>query len=721
MASALQTSHEGASQPVPILLQARQLSGQAGGPSVAEGEVSLSQGPVEIEADRLEYDPNSGVAKAQGHVVVRRDGNVFRGPQLQLQVQRYEGYFLNPAYHFEVTGAGGQAQRVDFLGRDRVAAIDATYSSCSPDDSGGYAWLLEASGVKLDFERNEGVATGAVLRFYGVPILGAPVLSFPLTDARKSGWLPPSINLDSRSGLELAVPYYWNIAPALDMTLTPSLATRRGVALGTELRYLRPSHSGELQFDLLPDDRTTGQARHLLHLRHRGALPLDGRYRWTHTRVSDDDYWKDFERNIPSLTPRLLASDWRAEWGGLDRWQLYTRAQRWQVLQALDSPIDSPYARAPQLGLRRSWGEAGGPSLDLELEYNRFELPDGSQPGRPEGQRVHAVGHFGWPVLDHPGAFLTPRLSFNAASYRLDEPVLSGGRDRASRLIPTFSLDGGLRLERETRWFGRTYLQTLSPRVLFVHTPYREQEDLPNFDSAGKDLNFTTLFDANPFSGIDRVADTRQVTVGVDSRFIEPSRGVEVLRLGVAQRYLFADQRITPEGVPFTQRSSDLLLLGSTSVIPQWHLGGSVQYNPEINRTVRSTLALRYAPGPMRTLSARYSLVRKASEQVDVGWQWPVYSVSRRTGGQDCSGRWYSVGRLNYSLAESRITDSLLGFEYDSGCWIGRVVAERRSTGQQEAVTRLMLQLEFVGLSRLGSNPLKTLKDNIPGYQLLRE
>lgn len=705
----------------PVVIRARELGGRTGQTTVAEGEVELTQGPVEIRADRLSYDHREGVAKATGSVVIRRDGNVFSGPEVQLQVERYEGFFLHPAYHFAVTGAGGQAARLDFLGRDRVAAIDATYSSCTPDDTGQYAWVLEASGVKLDFENNEGVATGAVLRFYGVPILGAPVLSFPISEARKSGWLPPSVNLDSRSGFELAVPYYWNIAPQLDMTLTPGIATRRGAFLGSELRYLTPAHAGELQFDLMPEDRSTGEARHLLHLQHRGALPLQGRYRWTHTRASDDDYWKDFERNIPSLTPRLLASDARADWGGAGRWQAYARVQRWQVLQDLDAPIDAPYARMPQLGVRRSWGQAVGPSFELELEYNRFELPDGSQAARPEGERAHALGRFFWPLVDTPGFFLTPRLSFNAASYRLDAPSQSGGRDRASRLIPSLSLDAGLRLERETRWFGRDYLQTLEPRLLLVNTPLRRQEDLPNFDSAGKDLNFTTLFDSNPFSGVDRVADARAATAGVYSRFIEPGSGAEALRLGIAQRFLFADQRITPEGVPFTQRSSDLLLLGESSIIPHWHLGGSVQYNPEIKRTVRSNLSVRFHPGPFRTVGARYSLVRGASEQLDIGWQWPIYTGARREADAGCSGRWYGVGRLNYSLAESRLTDTLLGLEYDSGCWIGRIVAERRSTGQQEAVTRLMLQLEFVGLSRLGSNPLKTLRDNIPGYQLLRE
>ncbi|WP_337878340.1 LPS assembly protein LptD [Caldimonas sp.] len=712
---------QAAAPAAPIVIRARELSGRTGQTTTAEGEVELTQGPVQIRADRLSYDHRDGVAKASGHVEIRRDGNVFSGPEVQLQVERYEGFFLHPAYHFAVTGAGGQAARLDFLGRHRVAAIDASYSSCTPDDTGQYAWVLEASGVKLDFEHNEGLATGAVLRFYGVPILGAPVLSFPVSDARKSGWLPPSLNLDSRSGLELAVPYYWNIAPQLDMTLTPGIATRRGAFLGSELRYLTPAHAGELQFNLMPEDRSFGEARHLLHLQHRGALPLQGRYRWTHTRASDDDYWKDFERNIPGLTPRLLASDAQADWGGAGQWQAYARIQRWQVLQDLEAPIESPYARMPQLGMRRSWGLAFGPRLDLELEYNRFELPDEPISTRPEGQRTHALARIDWPWIETAGVFVIPRLSLNAAAYRLEEPSLVGGRQRASRLIPSVSLDSGLRFERESRWFGRDYLQTLEPRLLLVHTPYRRQEDLPNFDSAAKDLNFTTLFDSNPFSGVDRVADVRAATAGVTSRFIVPSTGAEALRLGVAQRFLFAEQRITPEGVPFTQRSSDLLLLGDSSLIPNWQLGGSVQYNPEIKRTVRSNLSVRYHPGPFRTVGARYSLVRGATEQLDIGWQWPIYTGARGHAQAGCVGRWYGVGRLNYSLAESRLTDSLLGLEYDSGCWIGRIVAERRSTGQQEAVTRLMLQLEFVGLSRLGSNPLKTLRDNIPGYQLLRD
>jgi LPS-assembly protein len=192
------------------------------------------------------------------------------------------------------------------------------------------------------------------------------------------------------------------------------------------------------------------------------------------------------------------------------------------------------------------------------------------------------------------------------------------------------------------------------------------------------------------------------------------------MRLGLVQRYLFRSQQVTPDGVPVNDRFSDLLLFGSSNLTPRWTLDAALQYNPDLRRATRSVISARYSPGPFRTVSTSYRLARGASEQIDVGWQWPVYRGSATAGG--CSGGTvYSVGRLNYSVRDSRITDSIVGFEYDAGCWIGRVVAERLSTGRSEATTRLLFQLELVGLSRLGSNPLRVLKDNIPGYRLLRE
>jgi LPS-assembly protein len=495
----------------------------------------------------------------------------------------------------------------------------------------------------------------------------------------------------------------------------------------------------------LPHDRLTGHSRYALNLQHdtalRGGVDVGLRV----LRVSDDAYWKDFPRAVPSITPRLLATDLRLARPYGD-WTVYGRIQQWQVLQDDSSRIEAPYERLPQVGARWLRRDFNGFELGFEGELNRFVDPDNARADpnaaeRPTGLRLHALASISRPYTT-PGWTLTPKLSFNAASYQLDEP-LPDGRKTASRVIPTISVDSAWLFERDARWFGRAVRQTLEPRVLYSRTPYRAQLGLPNFDSAGKDLNFDSLFTENAFSGVDRVSDAHQVTAGVISRVLDPITGAEAMRLGIAQRYLFRPQRVTAnadgtvDGEEFTQRFSDVLLLGSTTLARRWTLDASLQYSPDIKRTVRSVVGVRYSPGPYRTVNANYRLARGLSEQIDIGWQWPIYGptpdrapqtqagplgvASAGPAGSSCRGSWYSVGRINYSMRDSRITDSAVGFEYDAGCWIGRVVAERQSTGRSEATTRLMLQLELVGLSRLGSNPLQVLKDNIPGYRLLRE
>ena len=721
-----------ASRPLPIILQARELRGRPDLETIAEGDAEFQRGTMSIRADQLSYEQADDLARARGHVRVSRDGNVFSGPEMQLRVQRFEGYFLSPTYFFGRIGAGGNAERIDFIDEQRSVATGATYSSCPSDGSGGPAWVLSSNKVKLDFDANEGIAEGAVLRFYGVPILAAPVLSFPLTDERKSGWLPPSINLDSRSGLQVSIPYYWNIAPNRDATLTPAVSVRRGVGGEAEFRYLEPNYSGNVGLNLLPKDYSARRSRYEFGFAHDAALAFDTTLRVRAERVSDDNYWKDFPGSVKSLTPRLLVADLQLN-REVNDWATYARVQSWQVQQTgdADSRIVAPYDRAPQVGVRYAARLNSGLELGFETELNRFQNPpDGVTSARPTGLRAHLLGSLSWPHIT-PSWTLTPKVSFNAASYSLDEP-LADYRQRASRLVPTASLDSAWVLEKNTRWFGRDVRQTLEPRLLYVYTPFRDQSRLPNFDSAAKDFNFESIFTENAFSGVDRVSDSHQLTAGVTTRLIDPASGAEALRLGLVQRYLFHDQNVTltqtANDQPLTQRFSDVLLLGSTALVPRWTLDASLQYRPEINRTVRSIIGARYSPGPFRTIGATYRLARDLSEQIETAWQWPVFGSTPderpavpNSGSGSCQGSLYSVGRINYSTRDRRITDSVVGFEYDSGCWIGRVVAERLSTGRSEATTRLLLQLELVGLSRLGTNPLQVLKDNIPGYRLLRE
>ena len=223
-----------------------------------------------------------------------------------------------------------------------------------------------------------------------------------------------------------------------------------------------------------------------------------------------------------------------------------------------------------------------------------------------------------------PGVWVVPRLSVNLASYALDQ-AMADGRTRASRAIPSVSVEAGLEFERDTTLFGRSMRQTLEPRALYVNTPFRDQTGLPNFDSAGKDFNFNSIFSDNAFSGVDRVSDAHQVTAGVTTRLLDATTGAEALRLGLVQRYLLRTQQVTPEGVPFSQRFSDLFLLGLANLGGGVALEGAVQYSTDTQRPVRTIATARWNPGDFRTLSTTYRFTRGLTEQVELGWQWPIW------------------------------------------------------------------------------------------------
>ncbi|WP_457418812.1 LPS-assembly protein LptD [Roseateles sp. P5_E7] len=721
-----------------LVISADKLTAQADQMAEASGDVELRYGELLLNGDKLNYRVVDDLARAEGNVRINHNGNVFSGPLLQLYVSRFEGEFLTPSFFLKATGGAGKAKVVRFQDSQHLSATDGSYSSCPAVENQEPAWQITAKQLRLDLAANEGEAEGAVLRFLGVPILAAPSFSFPLSSARKSGWLPPNIFLDNRSGLELGVPYYWNIAPQRDATVAPFIMTKRGVGVDGEFRYLEPGHAGRINVDVLPSDRVFGHSRWSFKFNNDGQLG-DWRYRLKSERVSDDDYWKDMSRRVESQTPRLLASDLNISrhrelsWGVIDT---YARVQRWQTLQGADAlaRFDSPYQRSPQVGMRvttaadeavldsfRPWGRKARLEGGLELEYNRFDLPGSAQPGQPRGgQRMHALGHVAAPLGGEAWWFI-PRLSVNAASYNLDQP-LDDGRRRMGRVIPTLSVDHGWVFERDTKLFGRDMRQSLEPRVLYVNTPFRDQATLPNFDAAAKDFNFDSIYTDNPFSGVDRVSDLHAVSVGATSRWVSAAQGEEILRVGAVQRFLFRDQRITPDGQPVTQRFSDLLLAAAAHLDEKWWADSTLEFNPETNRSVRSVVRARYSPGLYKTVSVAYRLARGQSEQVELAWQWPIYGTpvtQRGADSQGCGGAWYSAGRVQYSLRDKRLTDSVAGFEYDAGCWVLRFGLERLSTGRAETNTRVMLQLELVGLSQLGSNALKVLKDNVPGYRRL--
>ena len=731
---------------LPTFIFGRQVSGQPDVLTIIEGNAEVRRADTAVRADRLEIEAGEQLLTSRGQVRVQTGGNVFVGTQLQLQLDTVEGFFTQPRYRLR-SGANGEARRIEFLGEQRFRAWDASYTSCERDDEASWklppAWELTGEWFDIDMGAEVGQARKPVLRFKDVPILAWPgTMSFPLSDKRKSGFLPPSYFLDTTSGLSLMAPYYLDIAPNRDATITPMLRSKRGLDLGTELRYLDRHDQGQFRSQYLPSDSVTGQDRWSYSLLHSGRSPTPVAggglgYSLNLNRVSDGSYWRDFPRQpTGQLTQRLLPADALVSWGR-GPWALGLRALSWQTQQTPDSVITPPYDRLPQLTARYALADvpvAGVRGVDwsVDTDLTRFQALR-SLTAQTNGDRLVARAVISRPWVS-PAAFLTPKLQLHSTQYSFAETW--NGSSSATRTVPTFSLDSGLQFERDARFFGRGFVQTLEPRAFYVHTPFRDQSRLPNYDSAESSFTFASLFTENSFLGNDRIADANLLTLGLTSRLLDAETGADRLRLGVAQRVRFADQRVTLSGQPpavNSERLSDLLLGANVNWTRDWSANVFTQYNPDLGESRRTAVGARYSPTPYRLLTAAYRRQKPltptdtGSQQMDVGWQWPINDLWGDRGqnlgpGRGQGGRrWYSVGRLNYSMLDRRLVDGVVGFEYDGCCWIGRLVLQRSTLGLAQANTQIMFQLEFIGFSRIGNNPLTTLRNQIPRYQLLRD
>ena len=710
-----------------------------------EGDATLRKQGLNVKAQRIEDDQAMDTIKATGDVRISRQGNLFYGPALSLQVDSFQGKFLQAQYELLKGGGRGSASEIEFIDSKRAIIRNATYTTCSrqPGPSWLPAWILKASSFQINEEDNAIEAKNLQLRFQDVPILAAPSLTFPLDNSRNSGFLAPLIGIDSVSGIEISSPYYWNIAPHRDATFTSTVMSKRGLSLDSEFRYLESENQGQTRFNVMANDLLRQRSRWGLSSQHTGEIDMGnvglGRVGMNVNinRVSDDNYWRDFPKTGLSLTQRLLPASGSLTWSQGD-FSMMAQVLQFQTLQDISSPITPPYNRSPQIMGRYNKRELNGFDFSLTADTTRFEadysqIPGGTSSSLRNGQRSFAAAQLSRPWLSSWG-FVIPTVQLHATRYQFDTALVNGHLE-ANRLLPTFSLDTGLIYERDASFFGRGLRQTLEPRAFFVKTPYKDQSALPTYDSGAVDFNLTTIYAESPYVGQDRIADNHLVTLGVNSRLFDASTGAELARFGVAQRFRFSDQRVRlPGELPVGSGFSDILVGAGMRLNNRWSFDSTVQFDTQTHLSTRSTLTTRYNPSPYKVINTAYRFTRNQSEQIDLGWQWPLrdFSFSKETDtlpngqaigpGQGLgSDRWYSVGRMNFSMKDSKLVDTLLGLEYDAGCWLGRVVYERLQNTTSTSRSRILFQLEFVGLARVGASPLKTLRDNIPRYQYLRE
>ena len=678
----------------PSEISAEKMTGRPDRDLQLDDKVEIVRGSTTITSDRAKFHIVEDQVEAFGHVRMTRSGDIYNGEELKLNMDSGKGFVTNPTYRIDKSKAQGHAERINFEAEDRATVIEGTYSTCegvNPD------WYLQSSKLRLDTGRDLGVSASTVVYFKGVPILAAPEMSFPLSDARESGILPPTIGTTNRGGLEVTLPYYFNIAPNRDLTLYPKVIAQRGLQLGLDARYLDPLYVGETKLEFLPHDRLTKSNRYAYTSVHTQTLRPGLTLNWNINGASDDNYPSDFANSLTTASQRLLLRDVNLSYGNAFG-TFAARTSKYQVLQDIAAPIAQPYDRLPQLTFNTARQDIGGFDYSVDGDFTRF-----TNPTLQKGDRVFMIPRVSYPII-RPGYFITPKLSLNATRYRLlDAPA--GTNDSPTRVLPTASIDSGMIFERDATFFGKAVTQTLEPRLFYVRTPFRDQSTLPVFDTSLADLSFTQLFSENRFVGNDRISDANQVTAAVTSRFLQ-SDGAERARLAFGQRYYLAKPRVTL-GAPQEESRSDVLLSASGRLTNALYAETNMQYSQTLHRLNRANYAVRYQPAPLKVLNLQYrlDLPNNLEKFVDFSGQWPL------------ARRWYGVGRVDYSLKTKKVAEGLLGLEYKADCWVFRMVAQRTPTATQQATTAFFFQLELNGLSKIGSDPLQALRRNVPGYQ----
>nr|WP_307729193.1 LPS-assembly protein LptD [Massilia sp. IC2-278] len=692
---------------LPVTVRAEEIGGRPDREITLDRDVEITRGQTKMTADTACYRLVEDEVTANGNVNLWRFGDRYQGDSLQLNLESGRGWFLNPEYQLQMNNAQGRADRIDFLGEDQALVVDGTYSTCqgtNPD------WYLKSSTLRLDSGRDVGIAGKTIVYFKNVPILGTPALSFSLSGARRSGWLPPSIGAGSKGKTEVMVPYYFNIAPNRDLTVFPRMMFDRGLQLGATGRYLgttsRGPYSGETHFEYLRNDRITKTDRWLVDSLHNQQLSPAWSFGWNLHGASDDQYLSDFSRSVSTSAERQLVREASTTYI-TEFWNMSLRAQNFQVLQepaAATNPgltIPRPYARMPQFSFHTGRFDVNGFDWSVDAEATRFTHSVWNS-----GNRAVVMSQASYPWV-RPGYYITPKLMLHASKYDMDSN--DGRRTDLSRVLPTFSLDAGMVFERETSLLGTAATQTLEPRLFYVRTPYKNQDEFPLFDTGESGFSYAQLFSENRYVGSDRISDANQLTAALVSRYIEGS-GAERLRLAVGQRFYFTEPRVQTSGRADQNRKdrSDLLLAASGRIVESLNVDASVQYDATSSSVYSRNYGLRWSPGMLKVLNAEYRYVRDSFRNADISAQWPL------------STRWFGVGRVSYSLQDHKVLEGLVGLEYKADCWVFRMGAQRFVTAAQSTSTPVFFQLELNGLSGFGmGNPLDSFYKSIPGYTRL--
>ena len=685
------------------------------GNAVLNGRVTIHQDARSLAADSVTYDKPSGQFKVAGTVE-------FEDPKLRVKSQSgtYDtagGADFNEA-SFQLLDRSGHGVAHDMAIRPdgKLSLEQVRYTTCPV---GNQDWMLQASSINLDTVLQEGNARGVYLRFKGVPILYTPIISFPIGNTRKSGFLFPTIGHSSNNGVEVSAPYYFNLAPNYDLTLSPGFLSARGVQLGAEFRFVTGNSTGQIDGTYLPSDALAHGERSYFRVRDITDFEPGLRLDVDVASVSDSHYFQDFA--VGSEQTSVTYLERRADLRYFDdTWRVNAQLQNFQTIDTSIDALDRPYSRVPRVQAQGIW-----PLLNSNLEFVlASEAVNFLRTVGPSGVRLDLSPELRWSMRG-AGYFFEPSAGWRFTQYDLQNASL-GAPAAPTRSLPFVRLDTGLTFERDAGSEGQR-TQTLEPRLVYSYVPYRSQTSLPLFDTGLPDFNLIELFRTNRFVGADRVSDADQISAGVTTRLFDHVTGQQYLSATLGQTRYFRDPRVTllPGDPVESKRTSDVIAQISLTAYKSWSVNLDYDWNPYTSQTEKSAIAVQYHPSPDRVVNLAYRFQQDIAvcaagagagqnlcplKQWDGSFAWPVTS------------RWNTVGRLVYSLQDRQIIERLAGFEYRSCCWRVQMLQRRYvdsrpiSTGPGGLDTSYILQLELTGLSSVGKPENSFLERSIRGY-----
>ena len=689
----------------PAEFTADQAKRDENGIATLEGTVQMTRGTQKIDAEKLIYDENNKNVVASGNVRAEDQQLVIESQKAELNLETDYAKSEDASYIYKPLHASGKAKSIERPSADLVKFENTTYSTCEEDDR---TWELSADKVKLDKTSGDGVGRDVLVKFKGVPIFYTPWIRFPIDDRRKSGFLTPTVGNSNDSGFEIETPWYWNISPNKDAIFAPRVLTERGLQLKSNFRYLNKNSYGQAGVEYL-DDSEFKDDRYLANFEHLSQFTPNLQLDLLYNKLSDENYFEDLGDGLGLTSTQYVERRGDLNYS-TNHWNFLARAQSFQTADDTLNSIDKPFKRVPQIKIDSDYYNLpGGFDFNSESEWVQFEHDD-----KIDGDRLHLGIELERP-FERNAYFIRPGARLTYTEYDLNRR--DGLDDKPTRSLPSAHLDAGLLFEKNLK--NSAHIQTLEPRLYYLHTPFRDQDDIPLFDTAEYEFGFEQLFRDDRFSGTDRIEDADRLSVGITTRILDLEDGNEKLRASLGRIFYFRDRKVTVPGeAREDESSSEVAAELKIGLHNRWEAIASTLYDTHDDHTERNSVRFQYhnENGFIFNMGYRYrrrdiepidsiSGVRESLEQSDISMVLPI------------NEHWRAVTRWNYDLQEKRNLEQLVGVEYDTCCWKFRLAGRRYNQNTDEDYNNsIELQLVLKGLGQIGSPIGELLERGIRGY-----